>query len=143
MNKDDQPLIRRTDLKDAERVVRIVMIVILLTAGTSKFCSHGGFFDYYSKLFQGDLRIRLPAPLVNAYLRLIPFIEIVLGCALISNRFKRLVVYGWFAYFLSLLVGHYILQEWSPVNEMLGYFFLGLLCFLFPNHQQWIRRDKD
>jgi hypothetical protein len=41
-------------LKDAERVVRITMIVILLTAGTSKFFSHGGFFEYYSTLFQAD-----------------------------------------------------------------------------------------
>ena len=37
-----------TLLKDAERVVRVSMIVILLTAGISKFFSHGGFFEYYS-----------------------------------------------------------------------------------------------
>lgn len=134
-------MVDSTTLKDAERVVRIVMIVILLTAGTSKFFSHGGFFDYYSKLFQGDLRIRMPAPLVNAYLQIIPFIEIGLGCALMSNRHKRLAVYGWFAFMLSLLIGHYILQEWSPVNQMLDYFFLGLLCMVLPNHRSWLRRD--
>jgi uncharacterized membrane protein YphA (DoxX/SURF4 family) len=128
-------------LKDAERVVRIVMVVILLTAGTSKFFSHGGFFEYYSKLFQGDLRIRLPAPLVNAYLRAIPFIELGLGLALFSNRHKRIAVYGWFAFMLSLLVGHYILQEWSTVNQMLDYFLLGVLCMVLPYHQSWFRRD--
>jgi uncharacterized membrane protein YphA (DoxX/SURF4 family) len=117
------------------------MITILLTAGTSKFFSHGGFYEYYSGLFQGDLRIRLPEFLVNAYLRLIPFIEIGLGVALLGNRHKRLAVYGWFAFMLSLLVGHYILQEWSSVNQMLDYFFLGLLCFVLPNHQSWFRRD--
>ncbi len=52
-------------LKDAERVVRITMIVILLTAGTSKFFSHGGFLEYYCALFQGDLRITLPRLLVD------------------------------------------------------------------------------
>ena len=44
-------------LRDAELVVRLTMIVILLTAGTSKFFSGGDFFDYYSELFQGELRI--------------------------------------------------------------------------------------
>ena len=117
------------------------MLTILLTAGTSKFFSHGGFFEYYSMLFQGDLRIRLPEFLVNAYLQLIPFIEIGLGLALFSNRYKRLAMYGWFAFMLSLLVGHYILQEWSAVNQMLDYFFLGLLCFVLPNHRSWFRRD--
>lgn len=33
-------------LKDAERVARALMILILLTAGTSKFFSGGGFADY-------------------------------------------------------------------------------------------------
>jgi len=65
-----------TLLKDAERVVRVTMIVILLTAGTSKFFSHGGFLEYYSALFRGDLRITLPRLLVDGYLRITPFIEI-------------------------------------------------------------------
>jgi len=134
-------MIEKSTLKDAERIVRIVMATILLTAGTSKFFSHGGFFDYYSTLFQGDLRIRVPAILVNSYLQLIPFIEIGLGLALFSNRYKRVALYGWFAFMLSLLVGHYILQEWSSVNQMLDYFFLGLLCLVLPNHRSWFRRD--
>ena len=136
-------MIERSTLKDAERVVRITMIVILLVAAISKFCSHGTFFDYYSKLFQGDLRIRVPKPLVDTYLHLIPFSEIILGCCLISQRHKRIFTYAWFAYFLSLLVGHYILQEWSSVNQMLDYIFLGLLCLVLPNHQKWFRRDTN
>lgn len=131
-----------TLLKDAERVVRVTMIVILLTAGTSKFFSHGGFFEYYSTLFQGDLRISLPQFLVNAYLRIIPFIEIGLGFALISNRYKHHIVYGWFGFMLSLLVGHYILQAWASVNQLLDYMFIGLLCSLLPSHQSRLRRDR-
>lgn len=136
-------MIKQVTLKDAERIVRIVMITILFTAGTSKFFSHGGFVEYYSKLFQGDLRIQLPPSLVNAYLPLIPFIEISLGFALINNRYKQPAVYGWFLFMLSLLVGHYILQEWSSVNQMLDYFFLGLLCFVLPSHPSWLRRDAS
>jgi hypothetical protein len=83
----------------------------------------------------------MPAALVNSYLQVIPFIELGLGFALFSNQHKRLALYGWFAFMLSLLIGHYILQEWSSVNQMLDYFFLGLLCMVLPNHQSWLRRD--
>ena len=129
-------------LKDAERVVRLVMIVILLTAGTSKFFSGGGFYGYYSELFQGDLRIQAPAGLVNLYLACIPFIEVGLGLALVVTRLKPYTVYAWFAFMISLLVGHYILQEWSTVNQMLNYIFLGLLCLVLPSHRGWIKRDR-
>ena len=136
-------MIRRVILRDAERIVRITMIVILLAAGTSKFFSSGGFFEYYSNLFQGNLRIRIPRILADSYLAAIPFIEIGLGLALLSNKYKGIVVYGWFAFMLSLLVGHYILQEWSAVNQMLSYVFLGLLCLVLPSHSSWLRRDTN
>jgi hypothetical protein len=135
-------MIEKSALQDVERVARIVMIAILVTAGTSKFFSHGGFFNYYSQLFQGEnLRIHLPTVLVDAYLKAIPFIEVGLGLALFSNRYRWLAVHGWHAFMLSLLFGHYILQEWSPVNEIVPYFFLGMLCLALPNHQSWFRRD--
>jgi len=130
-----------TLLKDAERVARVTMILILLTAGTSKFFSQGGFFEYYSALFQGELRIVVPPMLVDAYLRIIPFIEIGLGLALFSNRYKHYLVYGWFGFMLSLLLGHYILQEWASVNQLLDYVFLGILCMVLPTHQSWFRRS--
>ena len=128
-------MITEHKLKEAERVARLVMIAILLTAGTSKFFSNGGFFDYYSGLFQGDLRISFPAPLVNFYLLLIPFIEIGLAVTLIFARTRTIAIYGWFAFMLSLLIGHYVLQEWSAVNQMLDYFLLGLVCLVLPSHE--------
>jgi hypothetical protein len=134
-------MIDKSRLRDAERIVRVTMIVILLSAGISKLFSGGGFSDYYSNLFQGDLRIRLPALLVDGYLAMIPFIEIGLGLALISNRWRLQAIYGWFAFMLSLLVGHYVLEEWSAVNQMLDYVFLGLLGLVLPAHGSWFRRD--
>jgi uncharacterized membrane protein YphA (DoxX/SURF4 family) len=136
-------MIEKNTLKDAEQVVRVVMITILLTAGTSKFFSNGGFLAYYSSLFQQDLRIHIPTFFINSYLQIIPYIEIGLGFALFSNRYKRIAVYGWFAFMLSLLIGHYILQEWASVNQMLDYIFLGLVCFVLPNHQSWFQRDPS
>ncbi len=60
-------MVEKVVLRDAERVVRGVMVAILLTAGTSKFFSDGGFLAYYSGLFQGDLRIQMPKLLIDAY----------------------------------------------------------------------------
>jgi uncharacterized membrane protein YphA (DoxX/SURF4 family) len=134
-------------LKEAERVVRLIMIVILLTAGTSKLFSQGGFQQYYLEQFQGDLRINLPPVLVGAYLAIIPFVEIFLGCALIFTRTRIFAIYGWFLFMLSLLIGHYVLQEWSAVNQMLDYFFLGLVCLILPFHKSlfapfvWTTKD--
>jgi uncharacterized membrane protein YphA (DoxX/SURF4 family) len=133
-------MISQHRLQDAERIARITMIIILLTAGTSKFFSNHGFFDYYSTLFQSDLRINLPATLVNLYLSAVPFIEIGLGLALLSNQYRSTVIYAWFAFMLSLLFGHYILQEWSAVNQMLSYVFLGLITLILPAHQRWLAK---
>lgn len=116
------------------------MIVILLTAGTSKFFSQGGFHQYYLAQFQGDLRINLPPALVGAYLRTIPFIEILLGLTLVFARTRVIGLYAWFLFMLSLLVGHYVLQEWSAVNQMLDYFFLGLACLVLPCHRSLFAR---
>ena len=38
---------------------------------------------------------------------------------------------------LSLLVGHYVLQEWSAVNQMLNYFILGLIAYVLPEHRRF------
>ena len=65
---------------------------------------------------------------------MIPFIEIDLRLFLFSNRHKNLTVYGWFTFMLSLLFGHYILQEWSAVNQMLNYILLSLLSLVVQNH---------
>lgn len=34
-----------------------------------------------------------------------------------------------------------LLEKLSSHNDMLDYFFLGLLCLVLPNHQSWFRRD--
>ena len=136
-------MISTQKIKDAERVVRITMILILFTAGSSKFFSNGAFFDYYSELFQGDLRINLPSSMVDLFLLTVPFIELTLGLALLSNKYKSYTAYAWLGFMLSLMFGHYILQEWSAVNQMLDYIFLGLLYLVLPAHSSWLASDRQ
>ena len=122
---------------DVERMARWLMALILLTAGISKFFSKGGFRGYYSGQFANpDLRINLPAFSFDFYLTLIPFIEVILGAALFVTALKKYTVWAWYAFMASLLFGHYVLQEWSEVNQMLPFFFLGMICHLLPTQAE-------
>ena len=133
-----------TTLKTAERITRLVMIVTLATAGISKLCSQGGFANYYSGVFAApSLRIHLPPALVNAYLMAIPFIELSIATALAITALKPYSVYAWFAFFLSLEVGHYVMEQWSEVNQMIPFFLLGLACLILPHHQSWFSTDVE
>ncbi|MEM7359141.1 MAG: MauE/DoxX family redox-associated membrane protein [Pseudomonadota bacterium] len=126
-------MIEKTKLVQIEFVARALMALILLTAGTSKFFSGGGFQAYYAGQFANEaLRIQVPDFLITLYLGSIPFIEVALGIALLVTALKRYTIYAWYLFMASLLVGHYILQEWSEVNQMLGYFFLGMICHALP-----------
>ncbi len=76
-------------------------------------------------------------------LRLIYVIEIGLGAALLINSIEYFAVYACFGCFLSLLFGHYLLQGWSSVNQILEYLFFGICCLLSPMHRPGLRRDSD
>ena len=126
-------MIERKKLAEVEQVARWLMALILLTAGISKFFSGGGFKTYYSGLFGNEeLRLNFPAFTYDTYLALIPFIEVALGAALLFVALKRYTIWAWYAFMASLLVGHYILQEFSAVNQMLIYFILGMICHVLP-----------
>jgi len=127
-----------------EFVARYIMALILLTAGISKLFSDGGFKAYYSGIFGNpDLRINLPAFSYEIYLTLIPFIEIGLGAALLVASLKRFTIWAWYAFMASLLMGHYVLQEWSAVNQMLSYFFLGMICHILPTKAEAAFSEKS
>ena len=106
--------IQQFHLKDAERFLRVVMILTLLTAGVSKLFSGGGFYEYYSGLFANpELRINLPMVLVNLFLTLTPFLEIGVAVALTVNQIRRAAIVAWWAWFLNIEFGHYVMEEWS------------------------------
>ncbi len=129
-------------LKDAERFLRIVMILTLLTAGVSKLFSAGGFYDYYAGLFANpDLRINLPMFLVNPFLKLTPFFEIAIAGALAITPIRRAAIVVWWIWFLNIEFGHYVLQEWSAANEIIPYQILGALAYVLPNHDSWLSRN--
>lgn len=126
-------MITQKKLSEVEFIARHLMALILLVAGTSKLFSGGGFMEYYIGQFADQaLRIQVPGIIIESYITMIPFVELTLGAALLIAALKPYTVYAWYAFMASLLVGHYILQEWSSVNQMLAYFFLGMICHLLP-----------
>ena len=130
-------MIKAKKLAEVELISRWLMALILLTAGISKLFSAGGFKTYYFGLFSNEaLRLNPPSAIVELYLATIPFLELSLGAALLVSALKRFTIYAWYAFMASLLVGHYILQEWSSVNQMLAYFFLGMICHLLPTKNE-------
>ena len=135
--------IQEFHLKDAERFLRVVMVLTLLTAGVSKLFSGGGFYEYYSGLFANpELRINLPMVLVNLFLTLTPFLEIGVAVALAVNRIRRAAIVVWWLWFLQIEFGHYVLEEWSAVNEIIPYQIVGVLAYILPHHVSWLRRDR-
>lgn len=121
--------------KDAERLLRISMRLTLLVAGVSKFYSHGSFFDYYFHEFTKDtLRIQLPAFFYWVYLQAIPYLEIIIALSLTWSKYRRIFIMLWTSYFISLETGHYILEEWSAVNQMIPFILLGTFAYILPSH---------
>ena len=130
-------------LKHAEWMLRLVMIFTLATAGVSKLLSDGSFYNYYSALFANqDLRIQLPNILVDLHLLLTPFIEIGIALALIFTRIRRYAITAWWIWFIMIQFGHYVLQDWSAVNEIIPYQILGVLCYVLPAHNFLQRQIK-
>ncbi len=122
---------------NAELLLRFCMVVTMLVAGISKFSSNGKFHDYYLLLFSNDnLRIQMPISLIDIYLTIIPFVEIAIGIGLIWTKFRRYFIIIWVLYFVSLEVGHYILEEWLAVDAMIPLILLGVITYIFPAHQK-------
>lgn len=127
-------------LKNAELLLRVTMIVVMLVAGISKICSHGNFHDHYLALFTKDnLRIQLPGILFHVQLTLIPFIELGLGGFLLISiwavKIRRSVIVMFVTYIISLITGHYILEEWIGVDVMMPYILLGVAAYILPPYK--------
>ncbi len=132
-------------LKNAELLLRITMILTLLVAGISKFCSNGNFHKYYLKLFLNPaLRINLPSSLVDIYITLIPFIEVGIAIALITSFKRRFFIVVWILYFVSLEFGHYVLEEFTSVDLIISIILFGVVAYILPAHEPfWVKSKSN
>jgi uncharacterized membrane protein YphA (DoxX/SURF4 family) len=131
-------------LKNAELLLRLTMMITLFVAGISKFCSNGNFHKYYLKLFSNpDLRINLPSSLSDIYLTLIPFIEVGIALALITSIKRRFFIVVWILYFISLEIGHYVLEEFTSVDLIIPVILFGILAYILPAHDPFWLKNKS
>ena len=131
-------------LKNAELLLRTAMIITTLVAGISKLCSNGNFHKYYLKLFTNPgLRINLPSLLFDIYLSIIPFIELGIAIALITGMKRRFFIVVFVLYFISLEIGHYILEEFTSVDLITLFVLLGVSAYILPAHEIFWVKSKN
>lgn len=125
-------------------MLRSTMLVTLLIAGVSKFFSNGSFHAYYLKQFSNEaLRINLPSFTFDLYLTLIPFIEVAIAIALFTSFKRRIFIVVWIAYFISLELGHYVLEEFTSANMIIPYILLGVAAYILPAHKYIWKFDNE
>lgn len=122
------------------------MSMTLLIAGISKFFSSGGFYSYYLKQFSNEeLRINLPQFSFDIYLTLIPYLEVGIGFVLLTSIKRRLFIVVWIVYFMTLELGHYLLEEFTSANMIIPYIIMGVIAYVLPAHQHvwsWVKSDS-
>jgi uncharacterized membrane protein YphA (DoxX/SURF4 family) len=142
----EQRISTRT-LQHAELILRLTMAMTLLIAGISKFFSNGGFYSYYLKQFSNEeLRINLPQFSFDIYLTLIPYLEVGIGFVLLTSIKRRLFIVVWIAYFMTLELGHYLLEEFTSANMIIPYIIMGVIAYVLPAHKHilsWIRANSE
>jgi uncharacterized membrane protein YphA (DoxX/SURF4 family) len=142
-----EPRISTRTLQNAELILRLTMAITLLIAGVSKFFSMGAFHAYYLKQFSAEgLRINLPQFTYGTYLTLIPYLEVGIGLALLTSVKRRFFVVIWILYFISLELGHYLLEEFTSANMIIPYIIMGTLAYILPAHKHvgsWITSSRE
>jgi len=129
-------IISTRTLQNTELILRLTMAMTLLIAGVSKFFSMGSFHAYYVKQFSNEgLRINLPPFSYDAYLTVIPYLELGIGIALFTSLKRRFFIVVWIAYFISLEMGHYLLEEFTSANMIIPYIIMGVLAYALPGHR--------
>jgi hypothetical protein len=67
--------------------------------------------------------------------------ELAIGLGLLYTPLKRFFTHTWCLYFVMLEFGHYVLEQWSSVNEMIPIILMGAFCLILPEHKSWFTRS--
>ncbi|MEX0298401.1 MAG: MauE/DoxX family redox-associated membrane protein [Kordiimonas sp.] len=131
-------------LKDAERIIRIFLIMLLSMSGVYKFMiGFDHFVNWYEPKFTPNA-YQLPMWSIKMYLYTHPVIELVLATGLIFSRTRNITLYAYFSMIIVLMLGHFAIDEFHEVNGLFDYMFGGLLIFILPHHPTlWWRESPE
>lgn len=117
-------------------LVRWGLGVLFLVGGISKLFHLSGFVGgYLTPAFAGTF---LPSGLVAAYGYALPFVEVLLGVALILGlcRNAALLIAG--LTLISLAFGQMLLQKFDVVAQIFFYLFMTGSVFFLGDYDHWI-----
>ncbi|SDY27457.1 DoxX family membrane protein [Hymenobacter psychrophilus] len=86
----------------------------------------------------------LPAPLVNAFASVLPFVEGGIGLLLLLGLFTRPMLVAAMLVMMSLIVGSSLLEEWAIVGSQMlyGLFIFALILYCQHNRLCFDRRPS-
>lgn len=114
--------------------------VLFLCGGINKLAGLGGFVNGY--LVPAFAKTFLPAWLIIAYGYTLPFVETLLGVALILGlcRNAALLITG--LTLISLAFGQILLQGYAVVFQIMGYLAMTGAVLFLGEHDRWLVKNK-
>ncbi|MFD2785655.1 DoxX family membrane protein [Hymenobacter rubripertinctus] len=79
----------------------------------------------------------LPAPLVEAFATVLPFVEGGIGLLLLLGLFTRPALVAAMGVMMSLVLGSNLLEEWATVGSQMGYGLFIFALILFCQHNRF------
>lgn len=110
--------------------------LLFLVGGISKLFHLSGFVTGY--LAPAFAQTFLPAGLVAAYGYALPFVEVLLGVALVLGLCRNMALLIAGLTLISLAFGQMLLQKFDVVAQILFYLFLTATILFLGDYDRWI-----
>ena len=117
-------------------LVRWALGLMFLCGGISKLAGLDGFVNGY--LAPAFAKTILPAWMIASYGYALPFVETILGAALILGLFRNIALLLTGLTFISLAFGQMLLQNHAVVYQIVGYLAMTGAVLFLGEHDRWL-----
>ncbi len=121
-------------------LMRWALGVLFLCGGINKLAGLGGFVNGY--LVPAFAKTFLPAWLITSYGYALPFVETLLGVALILGLCRNVALLLTGLTLISLAFGQILLQNNATVFQIMGYLAMTGTVLFLGEHDRWLVRGK-
>ncbi|MDD5677026.1 MAG: DoxX family membrane protein [Kiritimatiellae bacterium] len=120
----------------AVALVRWGLGLLFLIGGINKLMHLGGFVNAY--LLPAFANTYLPAGLVAAYGYALPFVEVLLGVALVLGLCRNSALFVTGLTLISLAFGQILLQKFDVVSQILVYLAMTGAVLFLGDYDRWV-----
>ena len=117
-------------------LARWVLGLMFLCSGIGKLNALGGFVNGY--LAPAFAQTFLPAWMISSYGYALPFVETLLGAALILGLCRNAALLLTGLTFISLAFGKMLLQDHAGVYQIIGYLTITGAVLYLGDHDRWL-----